>query len=346
MKIKKLICILLAVMFILPLSSCGEGFYETSFTGVFDTYVQIYASAESERYFMQTAKEAFSLMEEYHKLYDIYNDYDGINNLKTVNDNAGKEPVKVDSRIIDLLKFCKDAYYLTDGNVNVAMGSVLKLWHDARESVQTNVYAPIPDMASLRAASEHIDIEDIIIDEENSTVFISDPHLRIDVGAVAKGYTTQKIYEFFISKGLIRGFVSIGGNVKVLGEKTGNDPGWKIGIQNPDVTYSTPLCLVSVRSGSLVTSGDYQRYFVSGGVKYHHIIDKDTLMPSVGMRSVTVWVDDSALADALSTYFFTISYEDALEFISEHPEYNINAYWVTENNEIKYTQGMKGYIEE
>ncbi len=345
MKIKRITALLLLMLICMSLTSCSEAAYEASFTGVFDTYIQFYSYAESKMYFSEVVNEGMQLMNEYHRLYDIYNDYDGINNVKTINDFAGISPVKVDGKIIDLLKFCKEAYYLTDGNVNVAMGSVLRLWHDKREAATTDVYAGIPDMSDLADAAKHTDIESIVIDEENSTVYISDPQTRIDVGAVAKGYATERLSEFLTDKGLESGFVSVGGNVKILGEKKNDiQKGWNVGIQNPDQTISEPINVVSLESGAMATSGDYQRYFTYNGINYHHIIDKDTLMPAEGIRSVSVWVEDSGLADVLSTYFFTISIKEAKEFIENHPEYNINAYWIDKNYGITYTDTMKGYL--
>ena len=346
MKSRKITAVILLLFTLISLAGCNVAAYEANFTDVFDTFVQVYAYAESKIEFSEAVNEGIQLLNEYHRLYDIYNDYDGINNIKTINDNAGISPVEVDGKIIDLLKFCKEAYYLTDGNVNVAMGSVLKLWHDKREESQTDVYAGIPAMDELISASGHTDIESIIIDEENSTVFISDPLCRIDVGAVAKGYATEKTADFLIKKGLDGGFISVGGNVKILGEKK-NDriKGWKVGIQNPDQAASGPVNVVLMEYGSMATSGDYQRYFIYDGEKYHHIIDKDTLMPTEGMKSVSIWVEDSGMADVLSTYFFTVSYEEAMDFISENPHLDIRACWIDENNKIVYTDSMKGHLQ-
>ncbi len=347
MKMKKYICLFLALLFMLPLVSCSMVAYETNFTGVFDTFVQIYAYADSKAQFEELTQNAADILTEYHRLYDIYNDYSGLNNIKTINDNAGIAPVEVDERIIELLKFCKEAYYLTDGSVNVAMGSVLRPWHDARLSASESAYVSVPDMSELQEAAKHIDIENIIIDEELSTVYISDEKTILDVGAVAKGYATEMVCRYLIENGLDSGFVSVGGNVKILGEpKEKLKKSWNIGIQNPDVTQSGPIAVVKATEGSLATSGDYQRYFTVDGVKYHHIIDKDTLMPAEGMHGVSVWVRDSGLADVLSTYFFTISYEEALDFIAKHPELDINAYWITDKDKIYYTDSLKDHLQE
>ena len=106
--------------------------YTASFLDVFDTVTSITGKAENEEVFRAKTQAVHDALVEYHQLFDIYHTYDGINNLKTVNDNAGVAPVKVDSRILALLKDCKVYYELTDGVVNPAMGSLLQLWHVAR----------------------------------------------------------------------------------------------------------------------------------------------------------------------------------------------------------------------
>ena len=124
----------------------------------------------------------------------IRDSYEGINNIKTINDNAGIKPVKVDKRIIDLIKFSKDMYEKTNGKTNIAFGAVLSIWHEYRTiGIEDPANAALPSEEELRIASEHTNIEDIVIDEEHSTVFLSDPLMRLDVGAVAKGYATEQV---------------------------------------------------------------------------------------------------------------------------------------------------------
>ena len=107
--------------------------YTATFLDIFDTRTEIVGYAYTEDEFSEQAALIKERLVFYNNLYDIYNDYEGVNNIKTINDNAGKEPVKVDQEIIDLLKFSKDMYELTDGKTNIAMGAVLSIWHDYRE---------------------------------------------------------------------------------------------------------------------------------------------------------------------------------------------------------------------
>ena len=240
--------------------------YEATFLTLFDTVTTIVGYAETEADFTATAQAIHDDLLEYHQLYDIYNEYEGMNNLKTVNDHAGEAPVSVDRKIIDLLLFSKDLYTRTGGKVNIAMGSVLSLWHDARElGVQYPDEAALPDRDALERAAAHTDINSIQIDEEKDTVFFSDPEVRLDVGAIAKGYAVQQVCGS-APAGLL---ISVGGNVCATGPKPETGQPWVVGIQNPDAPEEY-LHTIYVEDFSVVTSGDYQRYFTVDGVPPHH----------------------------------------------------------------------------
>ena len=166
--------------------------YTASFLDVFDTMTNIVGYAESEAAFSEAVSGIHDELVEYHQLYDIYNEYEGINNLKTVNDNAGGEPVEVDQRIIDLLVFAREMYEATGGKTDVALGAVLRIWHDARETAINDPSAAyVPTEEELEAANGHTDFGSIVIDEANGTVQITDPEASIDVGGIAKGYAVR-----------------------------------------------------------------------------------------------------------------------------------------------------------
>ena len=259
-----------------------------------------------------------------HELYDIYNEYSGINNLATLNKNAGGKEIKVDSRIIDLLTFSKEMYDTTGGEVNIAMGAVLVLWHDARVAANKNPQnAKIPDMAALTEASLHTDISSIVVDKENCTVKITDPKARIDVGAIAKGYTAERIAKMLIDRGVTSFVLDLGGNLRVIGTKADGN-GWNTGIRNPLHDPDNPYVrTVVLKNSSLVTSGTYERFFTVDGVKYHHIIDADTLMPSNRYASVSIHTESSAVADALSTAVFNMTEDEINALVQRIPDVEI-----------------------
>ncbi|MBQ7415486.1 MAG: FAD:protein FMN transferase [Oscillospiraceae bacterium] len=310
--------------------------YNATFLTLFDTVTTIVGRADSEAEFQSKAQAVHDELLRYHQLFDIYNDYEGITNLKSVNDAAGFAPVTVDPAIIELLLACKTYYNLTGGKVNVAMGSVLRLWHQARsDSIDDPVNAYLPDGNALSAAAEHMDLDAVVIDKEASTVFISDPRVRLDVGAIAKGWSVQQVAEN-APKGLL---ISVGGNVCATGAKDETGTPWVVGIQNPD--GDNYLHTVYVTGGCVVTSGDYQRYFVVDGKPYHHIIDPDTLQPSSYWRSVTIVCADSGLADALSTALFLIPQAEGQQLLNEA---QAEAMWVNSEGNIFYSPGFEALI--
>ena len=327
----------------LLLSGCAENKepelkqYNATFLTLFDTVTTIVGRAESEDAHMEAAQAIHDELLIYHRLFDIYNDYEGLNNLKTVNDNAGIQPVVVDRAIIDLLLSCKAYYELTGGRVNVAMGSVLALWHEARNDGLNDILnAYLPDGEKLAAAAAHMDLDAVVIDEEASTVFITDAGTRLDVGAVAKGWSAQRVAET-APEGLL---ISVGGNVCATGPKDENGTPWRVGVQNPNGGEGY-LHTLNITGGSVVTSGDYQRCYMVDGKIYHHIIDPDTLYPSQYWRSVTIVCADSGLADALSTALFLLPLEAGMALAESC---DAQAMWVNEAGEQFYTPGFQALI--
>lgn len=337
-RLLSLICILC-----LLLTGCVESpkpelkRYTATFLTLFDTITTIVGFAENEESFRQTTQDIHDQLLECHQLFDIYNDYEGLVNLKTVNEQAAMTPVKVDQRIMDLLLDCKEAYSVSGGKVNVAMGSVLLLWHNARNDGfddPSNAY--LPDMDALRNASDHTDMDQVILDEENKTVYFADPEIRLDVGAIAKGWSVQYVCEKAPS-GLL---VSVGGNVFATGPKAENGTSWGVGIQDPNGGENY-LHVLSVTNGAVVTSGDYQRAYVVDGQLYHHIIDPDTLYPSRYWRSVTVVCQDSGIGDLLSTALFVLPREEGQALLDHYGAY---AMWVDSTDAIYYSPGFESLI--
>jgi len=210
--------------------------YTATFLDVFDTRTDIVGYSTDQEMFTEQVTLLKEKLEYYHKLYDIYNDYEGVNNIKMINDNAGVAPVEVNEDIINLLLFSKEMYYKTNGQFNIAMGSVLRIWHDYREEGSNNPQeAMLPPMEDLQAAAVYCDIEQIVIDEEAMTVFLTDEHMSIDVGSVGKGYAVQRVADYARKIGMDSVLFSVGGNICAVGKKPGEKE-WRVGIQNPDVT--------------------------------------------------------------------------------------------------------------
>ena len=336
----------LAVLFPLTCASCGNGKpqkFNVEFDGLFDTHAEIVGYAVSQAEFTGYAQKIYDDMTEYSELFDIYNNYGGMNNLKTVNDNAGIAPVKVDEKIIKFLKSCVANYPNTDDTVNIAMGSVLSIWNDFREFGNAHPeQASLPDMSDLHAAAGNTDINNLIIDEANGTVFLKNKGMSLDVGATAKGYATGLAVRDAEAAGMTSALVNMGGNVVAVGKPLdGVRDRWSVGIQDPRQTEegsSAILDTVYVNDCAVVTSGDYERFYMVDGVRYNHIIDPSTLMPARKYASVTVICKDSGMADELSTALFIADEAEGREILKRN---NADAIWVYLDGRISYTDGYK-----
>ena len=335
-----LLCLLTACTF----SGKGkEERYQEQFFDLFDTVTQISGYAASEQEFREKLAFIRGRLEYYAKLYDIYQEYDGIVNLKTINQAAGKEPLPVEPAIIDLLKLGKEMYRQSGGAVNIAFGSVLRIWHDFRQEAMAHPeQAKLPDMAELRAAAKHTEIDDLILDETAGTVFLRDKEMSIDVGALAKGYAVEQVAQEMSAAGITSFLLNVGGNVRAVGAKPDGQP-WHIGVQNPDI--SSPQSYIEevlLKNESLVTSGNYQRFYVVQGKRYHHIIDKDTLLPADYFQSVSILCADSGKGDAYSTAAFNMPPEKSRRFIEDLA--GVEALWVLSDGEMVYSSGFGKYL--
>ena len=299
---------------------------------LFNTVSYIYSyKGESQESFSENVTVAWEMLTEYHRLFDIYYEYSGVVNLCTINKNAGNEAMTVDRKLIDFLLYAKEIYSTTKGETNVMLGPVLKQWHEARNSAQPYV----PAMEDLQVANAYCGIDLLEIDSVNNTVRIKDSNGSIDVGALGKGYATEKVAQYLESIGCTSYVLNIGGNIRIIGAKPDGN-GWKTGITNP--FGSGYAMFINIKDIACVTSGDYERYFMYEGKKYHHIIDKDTLMPAQYFTSVTILTKDSGLADALSTALFSMPYEEGRSLIESLE--GTEAIWIFYDNTIKYTTGV------
>ena len=310
----------------------------------FDTVTSISGYAESKEAFDAVANRILAELADYHRLFTIYHRFDGLENLCTVNElvQGQHRTVTVDRRIIDLLLYAKQMHALTDGRVNIAMGSVLSVWHEYRTvGMDDPTSASLPPMEQLQEAAQHTDIDCLIIDEQSCTVTITDPEMTLDVGAVAKGYAVEMIAQGLERDGITGYVLNVGGNVRTVGTKADGSP-WTVGLESPFDEDEDYLCYLGLAGQSLVTSGSYQRYYLVDGKRYHHIIHPETLMPAEGFVSVSVLNRHSGSADALSTALFCMTLEQGMALVESLPD--TEAQWVRPDGTISKTEGWDAYI--
>ena len=334
-----LLCILLACSVLGGCAQAEPQKYSTSFFDVFDTVTTIIGYADSQETFDRVVGEARQQFVRYHQVFDGYNAYDGVHNLYYVNQNAASGPVPAEPELMTLLAWIRDLQPSLEGRVNVAMGAVLRLWHDAREAG-----VALPDEAALREAVGHVDMSQVILDEKAGTVYFADPELSLDLGAVAKGYTAERVAQWMLDSEMPSFIISAGGNVRCGQKPLDGRDRWGVSIQDPGPIDGLPgtgyMDVLYLTNLSVVTSGDYQRYYTVDGVRYHHLIDPDTLYP--GMRAVTIVTQDSGLADALSTAVFLMPYEQGRAFVEALD--GVEAYWVLLDGSVQCTDGLRAML--
>lgn len=323
-----------------------------TFIGPFDTSFQVIMYAENQDEVadhVAFTKERFTY---YNALFDKYNDYENINNVKTINDNAGIKPVEVDEALIKMIKAGIDYANQYSKKVNIALGPVLEVWHNYRETNNGS----IPSMEELEAKNQLTDISKVKIDEQANTVYLEEKGMSLDVGATAKGYACELVKQELVEKGVDNFLISAGGNVIVQGQRTTKANAtelskhipdcrdyFTIDIQSPnDGAYENVNAIMAIvlKEGAAVTSGDYQRYFVGNdGVSYHHLVDPDTLVPPHHFRSVTIFAKDSGLADFLSSATFLTTLEEGKAMIESIE--GVEAVWLLNDGTITHTSGLE-----
>lgn len=349
---KKILSLFLCTILSLSmLTACKAQKTQEKFTGTiwdsFDTIISIVSFQDSQEDFDKFMDFANSEYARLDKLYDIYNNYPDLNNAKTINDNAGIQPVKVEEDLFNLIKFSVDTYSKTKGKVNIGMGSVLKIWHDVRENSEFEEPV-LPTMEELEKANQHTSIDNIVLDEENMTVYITDPKASIDLGSIAKGYATELIADK-LAQMTDNFIISAGGNVKTHGAPKDGRTRWGVGIQNPAVNENFEMIGGNIdlayvaQEKSVVCSGGYQRFFVVDGQRYHHLIDPVTLFPLNYYQGVAILCEDSGMADALSTAIFMMEADEAIEFINSIPD--VECMLILQDGTQQLTKGFEPYLQ-
>ena len=340
--IKKTTVLLLCLCLCLPsLFSCNT-YREKIYYQYFDTVITVSSTSSARRVFEERANAAEEMIARYHKLFDIYHEYAGVNNLCTVNRAAGKEAVEIDTDLFDFLVQAKDLYEKTNGHVNVMMGAVTSLWNTARTDAEKGEGA-VPTAEALSEAKKHIAIESLILDGEKMTAYISDPAASLDVGAFGKGYAAERVVVLLVSLGVDGAYVlDFGGNLRVIGAPHDREY-FTAGIQDPKAAEGRGkyVLRLALNNRALVTSGSYIRYFEIEGKRYHHLIDPETGYPADLFASVSILGPDSGVCDALSTALFVMTKAEGEALIASMEGYE--AVWVYATGEVTHTEGISNF---
>lgn len=252
-----------------------------------------------------------------------------------INQQAGIRPVRIDPDTMAMLLLSKKYSELSNGAFDVTVGPLMDLWGFGGKSPH------IPAPEQIRAALALVGSRDLLLDRQNSTAYLRRIGMKLDLGAVAKGYATEKALQVLKKHGIKKALIDAGGNIRVLGTNKSAAP-WRIGIKDPRNSEGI-VAILPLEDRSAVTSGDYYRYFEVGGKRYHHILDPRTGYPAAENIAVTAATDDAGVADVLSTLFFVLPAEQALAMAETIG--GVELFLITADRRIQVTPSLKNRIE-
>jgi len=226
--------------------------------------------------------------------------------LSRINQQAGKAPAKVSRELFDVIKRAIYFSDLTGGTFDISFASVGRLWN-----FRTGL---LPEPSTIAAQLPFVDYRKIRLDETDSSVFLPFPQMEIGLGGIGKGYAMDRAMAVLVAHGIDNAIVMAGGDTLVKGKK-GTDL-WRIGLRDPDKKDAI-LAVLPLEDQAISTSGDYERFFIKDGVRYHHILDPATGYPARKCRSVTVLARDATTSDALTKGVFILGPERGLELLKK-----------------------------
>ena len=239
----------------------------------------------------------------------LISSWDNKSQTTLINRNAGIKPVKVDIELFNLIKRSLALSKLTDGAFDISYASMDKIW-----KFDGSMKA-MPSENEIKASVEKVGYQNISLNEKDQTVFLKLKGMKIGFGAIGKGYAADKAKKLLISKGVIAGIMNASGDMNTWGKQPNGDY-WKVAITNP-LNKKNAFGLLPIKSGAVVTSGNYEKYATFNGKRYSHIIDPRTGYPSSGIISATVFAPKAELADALATSIFVMGVKAGINRIDQ-----------------------------
>ena len=260
--------------------------------------------------------------------------------ISRVNENAGRQPVKVHPDTFFVIQKALEYAELSNGAFDISMLPISRLWDIGGKNQK------VPSKEEIEEKLSMVDYKKVKLDEENQTVFLESEGMGLDLGGIAKGYAGDEVVRVLKEYGVTNALVNLGGNIAVVNGKEDGKP-WRIGIQNPrieeDKKQRKHVAVVETSGKAVVTSGDYERYMVEiyekTGERYHHIFDPKTGYPTKnGVISVTILTENGIDADALSTSLFVLGVEDGLKLADK---LGVQTMIITEDKKLYFSKGFE-----
>ncbi|NTU42893.1 MAG: FAD:protein FMN transferase [Nitrospirales bacterium] len=325
--------LLVALLLILFCLSCskGERIHKETRPSLY-TIVTVTVSSASEE---QASKAISSAFKEMERVAALLNYYSPESEISQINKNAGIRPVKISPETLELMDKAVFAAKATDGAFDVTMGPVIRLWDFRKKE--------LPDGEKLKEGLSRVGYSHIIIDRDNSKVFLDRKGMEINLGGIMKGYLADKGVEALKKEGIRAGIIAIGGDIRAFGKKPDGEA-WRVGIQNPRQKSSSDeiIATIGLSDMAISTAGDYEKSFEKDGKRYHHILDPKTGYPAYGCRSVTVIARDGVIADGIDTGLFIVGPQRAMEIMKE---IGLEGVVIDDRGSIGITEGIKKIIQ-
>ena len=253
-----------------------------------------------------------------------------------INAAAGQAPVEVSAETIEVLQAAHTASAWTGGKFDITFGALTDVWkfdHDQDERIPTH--------EEIAARLPLIDYRAVTIDAAARTVHVTRPGVRIHLGGIGKGYAVDRAVAILRGAGLHNFMVQFGGDLYVAGDA--GHSAWRLGINDPRGRANDSFAILELTDATFSTSGDYERFFIRDGIRYHHILDPDTGQPARGSRSVTIVAKSAMVADALSTGVFILEPHAGMELVERLPD--VEAVIVSAENEVLVSSGLRGRLQ-
>ena len=254
--------------------------------------------------------------------------------LSKVNAAAGKHPVHVGRENMEVLKASLRMAELTEGGFNITVGPAVAAWNVSQEG-------RIPSRSELDEVRPFISLENVALDETASTVFLKRVGMQIDVGGIGKGYAADLVVEVMQKAGATAGVVALSGDIKTFGRMPDQER-FIFGIQHPRKEQGVILGRIELENEAVSTAGDYQRFIMKDGIRYHHILDPVTLLPARGCQSVTIIAKDGVMADGLDTGIFVMGPGKGMALIESLPD--VEGVIVNAQGEVMISSGLKSRL--
>lgn len=252
--------------------------------------------------------------------------------VQRLNAAAGRNEVPVSTETRDVLREARRVSEWTDGKFDVTFGALSGLWkfdHDQDDR--------IPEAGEVQRRLPLIDFRALAVDERAGSAFLTRAGMRVHLGGIGKGYAIDRAVAVLIRRGIRNFIIQSGGDMYAAGRR-GNRP-WRLGIRDPRGPVGRSFAALDVTDATFSTSGDYERFFLREGRRYHHILDPDRGEPARGCRSVTVVTDRAVIADGLSTGVFVLGPAAGMALIERLP--GVEGVIVTDANEVLVSSGIR-----